>query len=198
MNERFFDLTKSKQDRIINGALSVFAENGFSHASTDEITGRAGISKGLLFHYFGSKLGTYTFLYDYSARYILLALKNEFKDKETDFFRLHRRLVRVEAMILKTYPCMLLFSSQAELERDPGVTEALKPLRGKVLLAYQNLYEQVRIPNSFQAEDPGRLSLMLTFCKSGVMQGFLRFGQSYEDQYLETMDSFIDTLENNR
>ena len=72
MNERFFDLNKSKQDRIINSALSVFTENGYAHASTDEIVGRAGISKGLLFHYFGSKLGTYAFLYEYSTRYVLL------------------------------------------------------------------------------------------------------------------------------
>ena len=32
MNEKFFDLKKEKQDRMINGALKVFALNGYKHA----------------------------------------------------------------------------------------------------------------------------------------------------------------------
>ena len=50
MNEKFFDLKKEKQDRMINAALKVFALNGYRHASTDDIVREAAISKGLLFH----------------------------------------------------------------------------------------------------------------------------------------------------
>lgn len=72
MNDKFFDLKKEKQDRIINAALKVFALNGYRHASTDDIVKTACISKGLLFHYFESKLGLYVFLFDYSSRFMLL------------------------------------------------------------------------------------------------------------------------------
>ena len=74
MNEKFFDLKKEKQDRMINASLKVFAMNGYAHASTDDIVREAGISKGLLFHYFVSKLGLYSFIYDYSIRYVILEL----------------------------------------------------------------------------------------------------------------------------
>ncbi len=37
MNEKFFDLKKEKQDRMINAALKLFAENGYRRASTDEM-----------------------------------------------------------------------------------------------------------------------------------------------------------------
>ena len=37
MNEKFFDLKKEKQDRMINAALKVFAINGYQKASTDDI-----------------------------------------------------------------------------------------------------------------------------------------------------------------
>lgn len=57
MNEKFFDLKKEKQDRMINAALKVFAENGFRRASTDEMVKEAGISKGLLFHYLSARPG---------------------------------------------------------------------------------------------------------------------------------------------
>ena len=59
MNEKFFDLKKEKQDRMINAALKLFAENGYRRASTDDKVKEAGISKGLLFHYFISKIGLY-------------------------------------------------------------------------------------------------------------------------------------------
>ena len=88
MNEKFFDLKKEKQDRMINAALKVFAMNGYGHASTDEIVREAGISKGLLFHYFISKLGLYAFVYDYSVRYLLLELTTGVNREETDFFKL--------------------------------------------------------------------------------------------------------------
>ena len=75
MNERFFDLKKDRQDRIINGALGVITENGYRHASTDEMVAAASISKGLLFHYFKSKKGVYRFLYEYGTRYTLIELR---------------------------------------------------------------------------------------------------------------------------
>ena len=44
MNEKFFDLNKEKQDRMINASLKLFALNGYKHASTDDIVTEAGIS----------------------------------------------------------------------------------------------------------------------------------------------------------
>ena len=85
MNEKFFDLKKEKQDRMINASLKVFAMNGYAHASTDDIVREAGISKGLLFHYFVSKLGLYSFIYDYSIRYVILELTTGVDKEETDY-----------------------------------------------------------------------------------------------------------------
>ena len=62
MNEKFFDLNREKQDRMINAALRVFAKNGYRHASTDVIVREAGISKGLLFHYFTNKIGLFSLI----------------------------------------------------------------------------------------------------------------------------------------
>jgi len=53
------DLPPDKRERIIRAAVEEFAERGYEMASTNAITARAGISKGLLFHYFGSKRNLY-------------------------------------------------------------------------------------------------------------------------------------------
>jgi AcrR family transcriptional regulator len=40
---------------MLDAAVAVFAANGFHHASMDEIAARAGISKPMVYAYFGSK-----------------------------------------------------------------------------------------------------------------------------------------------
>ena len=44
MNEKFFDLAREKQDRMINGAVEVFAKNGYKHARTDDMVKAVGVS----------------------------------------------------------------------------------------------------------------------------------------------------------
>ena len=50
---------EDKRTRLIAAALHEFAARGFEHASTNAITEAAGVSKGILFHYFGNKAGLY-------------------------------------------------------------------------------------------------------------------------------------------
>ena len=109
MNDKFFDLKQEKQDRIINAALKVFAKNSYRHASTDEVVKEAGISKGLIFHYFESKAGLYEFLFEYSARFMLLELSREVSSSETDFFELIRQMERARMQVMKLYPYMQQF-----------------------------------------------------------------------------------------
>ena len=132
MNERFFDLKKDRQDRIINGAMRIFAQNGYRHASTDEMVAAASISKGLLFHYFKSKKGTWEFLYEYSTRYTLLELREAQRRRGCDLFEMYRQLVRVDAAILQKYRHMPLFLRRADEELgtddpkfEPEIPESL-------------------------------------------------------------------------
>ena len=62
--EKFHALDKEKQKRILNAAMKEFAF-GYKNASTDNMVKEAGISKGLLFHYFGTKERLYNYLIDY-------------------------------------------------------------------------------------------------------------------------------------
>ncbi|MFO0954815.1 MAG: TetR/AcrR family transcriptional regulator [Isosphaeraceae bacterium] len=45
------------QAHVAQVAMSLFAEHGFSATSTRKIAQAAGVSEGLIFHHFGSKLG---------------------------------------------------------------------------------------------------------------------------------------------
>lgn len=121
MNEKFFDLAREKQDRMINGAVEVFAKNGYKHASTDDMVKAVGVSKGLWFHYFGSKEGIYVFVYDYCVKYMLLELSTIVDDNEKDYFELIRQIAMAKTKVGKSYPYLTIFLEEAahETEQEP-------------------------------------------------------------------------------
>ncbi len=54
-------IDETKKDKILCAGLKEFSEHGFDKASTDRISKDAGVSKGLIFHYYGSKENLYLF-----------------------------------------------------------------------------------------------------------------------------------------
>lgn len=72
-NHKIMSMEEEKRNRLIQVAMQEFTK-GYSLANTDEITRNAGISKGLLFHYFGSKKGLFLFL----TRYAIQTVRREY------------------------------------------------------------------------------------------------------------------------
>ncbi|MCL2567997.1 MAG: TetR/AcrR family transcriptional regulator [Oscillospiraceae bacterium] len=64
MTEAFLALPEEKRRAIFHAAMAEFAEFGYEKASTNRIVQAAGIGKGMLFYYFGSKLELYQALLD--------------------------------------------------------------------------------------------------------------------------------------
>lgn len=141
MNERFFDLKKEKQDRIINASFEIFAENGYEHASTDDIVKKAGISKGLLFHYFISKIGLYTFLYDYATRYTALEIKSSISEGTKEYFALRKLIAFADMQIMGNYPYMLMFIDRAAQEQDHDASAAVEAPRIRYEQNMSDMYE---------------------------------------------------------
>lgn len=55
--EQFKEMREEKKQLIMNTALQLFSEKGYSHTSISDIASRAGISKGLMYNYFSGKNG---------------------------------------------------------------------------------------------------------------------------------------------
>lgn len=185
MNSKFFDLAKEKQDRMINAALKVFAENGYKGASTDDIVKEAGISKGLLFHYFTNKIGLYTFVYDYSVRYMMLEMTTMVNEKETDFFEIYKQTESAKLKILKNYAYMQEFLNRAEYE---DVSEALLAIEDKKKMMAE-CYEKLRGQIDFSIFKPeveiDKLVKMLDLTIQGLMTEHFREG-SFQPEMLYT------------
>jgi AcrR family transcriptional regulator len=66
--ERRRRMRQQRVERILDAAVSVFAERGFHDASMDEIAERAAVSKPVLYTHFESKDGLYQAILEQSAR----------------------------------------------------------------------------------------------------------------------------------
>lgn len=194
MNEKFFDLKQEKQDRMINAALKIFAKNGYKHASTDEIVAEASISKGLLFHYFGSKQGLYDFLYDYSVRFLMLETKSLVPETETDYFRIMKLLEQAKMQVGKNYPYLKMFLETAVGEEDAEAVVVMEEKR----LALQNMYDGFleRIDQKrFRPDiDIRKLHNMMTYTLRGIMEEHLENQTFLNERLYDESCSYIDMI----
>jgi AcrR family transcriptional regulator len=69
-------LMKYKRKKILKEALIEFSKEGYANASTNQIVRRAGVSKGSLFNYFGSKEELYLLLMSEAVSKFTAGLKN--------------------------------------------------------------------------------------------------------------------------
>lgn len=194
MNEKFFDLKKEKQDRMINAALKVFAMNGYAHASTDDIVREAGISKGLLFHYFGSKIGLYSFVYDYSIRYVILELTTGVDKEETDYFRILEQLKGAELQVMKNYPCMLLFLDNSRLENVSEVLVETEDKRNLLEEKYQEIMSRAGQEELTKQIDPAKLGQIIRFTAEGLMRKHFLEGSFQPELYHEEVLQYLQSI----
>lgn len=169
MNEKFFDLKKEKQDRMINAALKVFGENGFKRASTDEMVKEAEISKGLLFHYFISKQGLYDFVFDYSIRYMMLELASVASGKETNYFEIYKQVETAKLAVLKNYPSMQLFLNSVMEENQDEISLEIAQKRYDYQEFYKAIFERADYSRFIPIVDVEKMDKIIEYTIRGLM-----------------------------
>lgn len=144
MNEAFMGLSEEKRQRIINGALEVFARYDYKQALTDDIAAKAGISKGSLFYYFKDKRELYLYLVQYAEETIQSAVVDPALLATHDFFEF---LVlgakrKMEAMIKNPY--LLDFSIRAYYTSHEKISQDVSKKMGeKQSSLYENYFSHI-------------------------------------------------------
>lgn len=194
MNSKFFDVKKDKQDSIINAALKVFASKGYKDASTDVIVKAAGISKGLLFHYFLSKKGLYEFICDYSVKYMTLELTRSVKTIEKDYFTVLSQIEMGRCRVARNYPYMQQFLSSLKFEKEADAIEAMGNSIAEMETTYKNILAQVNSKKFINPDGFEKLSKIVgwvhdEFEKEMINEGVVDPDVLYEEYmgYLELL-----------
>lgn len=168
MNEKFLNLSEEKQQKIIDGAIQVFAENDYKHASTDQMAALAGISKGLLFYYFKNKKTLYLFLYDHIMDTIIKLIEaTNFKDVH-DFFELFKLSIRVKSELMKKNHGFIL---KAKYEENEAVKEELDR-RNQIFLEemFPRWFPEVDFSKFREEVSPEDVFMLLYYLGDGYMR----------------------------
>jgi len=126
--EKFLSQPEEKQKNIIDAALATFGRMGYKKASMNDIATAAGISKGLVFHYFGSKKALYLYLAEISGTIFLSEMKSRFDKNISDFFDRIKLATEIKMSVMKKYPALLLFLGSMYYETDEEVADSIKEI----------------------------------------------------------------------
>jgi AcrR family transcriptional regulator len=116
--EHFLKLDQEKRARILAVCYDEFLLRGYDAASTNAIVKMAGISKGLLFRYFGSKEGLYGFLIQDAAKSITSAVIPQI-ELTGDFFKDVISITKTKMQICAAFPTETSFLSMAYKDSLP-------------------------------------------------------------------------------
>jgi len=126
--EKFFQIRAEKQKHIVNAAFAIFGRQGYRKASIADIAKEAGITKGMITYYFGSKKTLYLFLVETINSGLIETLKERLAPDITDFFEKMRIITDIQVTAIKEFPALISFVNSTYYEKDPEVAEDLEKI----------------------------------------------------------------------
>lgn len=136
MNNSQSPLAEDKKKQILMAALREFAEKGYQNSSTNLIIRGAGVSKGLLFHYYDNKKNLYLSVLDMCLDFFLTYLDEELKSISTD---ITERLIDINVAKLKMSaqePLMQKLVTAAFLNPPPQLEKELRTRQNTLYTKY--------------------------------------------------------------
>lgn len=186
--EMFQRLDEEKKKAIINAAMEEFSSKGYKAASTIEITRNAGISKGSLFHYFGSKEQLYKYLIDFG---ISLVEEGVYAmESEGDFFQYLMDSTEIKLRTQLDYPHIKDFYVRCYLEDSPMTTafqEKYSSASQKFMVESIKRWETSPVRQDFSAQEALRICFWIM---EGASNEYLKTG----DLSTEAMTTFAHNL----
>ncbi len=197
--EKFSSLPVEKQNIIIDAALTCFGTNGYKKTSVSDIAAAAGISKALVFHYFGTKKALYLYLIDVCTHLIMNELDEKFDNTVTDFFARIKLAASIEISAMKKHPAILSFLDSVYFENDDEVKADIK-----AILANSES-ESLRSKIAFEGTDtskfkddidPKLVMKILTLLTDGYLSKMPKTGIDL-DTLCEEFDEYINLFKRN-
>ncbi len=150
----FERLPDEKKERILSICIEEFAESGFDKTSTDTITTRAGISKGILYHYFKNKKNLYIYVVDHSRKLIGDRIMNDLQSVKTeDFFDRVKEVILIKQRVQFEYLTETQLVTHALLHPPSGMEDEMKEMLQKNVDHYSEQYLEKLIDRSLLQEN---------------------------------------------
>jgi TetR/AcrR family transcriptional regulator len=195
------NIDAEKEARIINAATKVFSENGYKRASTNSIVKEAGISKGILFHYFKSKKDLYLSLYEHLSEMFAEKIYDRLDWEERDIFEIIRQVSVIKFEMFSTYPDLINFLNSVFHEEDVEVKEEVEKIRESLTdSSFTKLFSNIDATKFREGIDVGKAIQVIYW----TFEGFANQQQAkaksmsvadiYKEDVLAELDSYTELL----
>ena len=196
--EKFFSLPVEKQNKIINAALKAFSSNGYKKASASDIAKNAGISKAMVFHYFGSKQNLYLYLVEFCGELFMNEIDAKLEKKVSDFFERIKLTTNIEISLMKRYPAIVSFLKSIFFENDADVKEGINAMLAKG----ENFRNRIALDGTDTSKFKDNIDIklvmkMLTWIGEGYSIQLPGEGEIDYDALSKEMAECLDLLKNN-
>jgi len=196
--DKFFRLPVEKQNIIIDAALKCFGTNGYKKSSISDIATAAGISKSMVFHYFGTKKALYVYLMDLCGNIFINEIEEKFDNTVTDFFERIMISTNIKISVMKKHHEILSFLGSMYFEKDEEVKEDIKInlARGEVVRS-KIAFDGMDISKFKDGIDPKLVLKMLLLLAEGYASQSSSKSWLDLDTLYKEFDEYVTLLKNN-
>lgn len=192
---QFLNLEAEKQNRIIQAAITEFAQNTYVNASTNRIVKACGISKGSLFKYFTDKEDLYFFLLDTVMWEMLRDIESDVENLSTELFQ---RIIDYSALEISWYiknPDKGRLIMSAVTEKDEEICSKMAErygARGENI--YYELLADIEGKNLKIAKE--KIAELLKWVLEGFNETFLKKADIKKESFEQLKENYIQELSN--
>lgn len=171
--ESFENLDDIKKQNIINAGFRIFGEYGYSKASIADIIREAGISKGSLFYYFGSKRNYFLYIYKYAVDISKKMIDTSDEDRLTEYYEIRDFFDRLEYVkkrkmeLTIQYPYMSNFIKKAAFESSKDVNLDVQLVNQKLI--NERTFYNIDLNKFKDGINPTMVLQLLSWCSEGVV-----------------------------
>ena len=133
-----------RRTALITAAISEFATAGYLAASTNRIVEAAGVSKGLLFHYFGDKQSLYIEAVQTSIIELIRRFDERLGPTSTDVFERLRQYTLAKWSLVEEEPSTFAFLQEAMTNPPAELQANLQATTAEVVAStYRRLFQDI-------------------------------------------------------
>ena len=148
--------------RLLSAATRLFAERGFDRTSVQEIVAAAGVTKGAMYHYFGSKDDLLYEVYSRVLRLQTEQLEKVLSNGEPVAERLRAAAADVVVSSIENLDdTTIFFRSMHQL--SPDKRTAVRAERRRYHVLFRSLIEEGQRDDVFRADKPADLAVDFFF-----------------------------------
>ncbi|AET69980.1 transcriptional regulator [Desulfosporosinus orientis DSM 765] len=192
MYSNFENLNQEKKEKILRACIQEFSEKGYDKASTNSIIREAGISKGILFHYFKSKQGLFFYIIDYCIQKMIEEYQKYPLTETKDIFRRFSELGVIKLKIAQDYPQIVRLFMEA-LSSSPS------DMRSEIEKKYLQISKEF-MPSFFadidctkfrKGVEPGKAVKTIMLFLGALGEDYLKNYKGKEKEILQDYDKIL-------